>query len=295
MKNCEPFEILIKKLIAADISSEEMQRLQEHAAECPDCAGLLEAHESLQQMPQIIGTPEAQDFQQMRQAVLGRIRKTAAHPESRWAFLLKPAYAYSFAALLFVAGLFLGNRVMPEKQSAFLGQIRQVAAANDELRDMENSPYTYSNIRFKKQDGQKIALSFDVTTHLEMVGNREDPLVNEVLAQSLLNEPSVGSRLKAISYANSSMDSRVKQALIHTLQNDQSTAVQMKALQALSGNLSDRDVRQAFITVLQSDQPVTLRLAVIDYLAGQNIDPALWQELQDNPAIDVKLKNVINN
>ena len=101
------------------------------------------------------------------------------------------------------------------------------AASNRGLTDVEDSPFTLSNVSFRRVAGDRVALDFDVTTHLATVESTGSPLVREVLAQSLLNPATVGERLKAMSLAAGLPDPRVEQAVLFALRRDESVAVRL--------------------------------------------------------------------
>src|SRR5262249_47934263 len=147
------------------------------------------------------------------------------------------------------------------------------AAANRGLADVEDSPFTYSNVSYRRLAGDRVALDFDVTTHLATVESTRSPLVREALAQSLLNPASVGERLKAISFAASGREPKVEEAVLVAFRRDESVAVRLAALTVLVGRLDDDDVRSALIVALHDDPSVQVRLAALESLASHRVDP----------------------
>ena len=57
-------------------------------------------------------------------------------------------------------------------------EINAEAVANRNLSDVEDSPYTYSNVSFRRLNGDQVALGFDVTRHMEVVEPAGSDLVN---------------------------------------------------------------------------------------------------------------------
>jgi hypothetical protein len=68
------------------------------------------------------------------------------------------------------------------------------AASNRGISDVEDSPYTYSNVSYRRLDGDRVALEFRRHDYLSTVESVRAPLAREVVAQSLLNPASVGER-----------------------------------------------------------------------------------------------------
>jgi hypothetical protein len=146
------------------------------------------------------------------------------------------------------------------------------AAANRGLTDVEDSPFNYSNVSFRRVPGDRVALDFDVTTHLASVEPRRSPLVRDVLAQSLLNPSSVGERLKAMSFAAGELEPKLEQAVLFSLRHDESVAVRLAALTVLVSRLDEDDVRSALMAAMRDDPSVQVRLAALESLASRRVD-----------------------
>jgi len=187
-------------------------------------------------------------------------------------YLQRPEIA--IAALTLLVGFFLGRFMPPENQSrgSIMKQINLTASENKKLIDVQNSPYRYSNVSFNEVDSQNIALNFDVSTHMELVRPKSDPLVREVISQALLNPSHGGSELKAIAISESMLDKKIKEALIFSLHNAPMLAVRMKSLSTLTKYKNDPEVESAFIKVLQSEESVQMRLQALDYLEEARYD-----------------------
>jgi hypothetical protein len=190
------------------------------------------------------------------------------------------------AVLLFVAGLWTG-RVLSGHGAAgdggvtsrLVAAIGADAASNRELADVENSRFTYSGVSFRRLDGARVALDFDVTTHVRLVEPVESALVREVLVHALLNPSTTGARLRAMSYAAGAMEPKVREALIFAMHRDESLAVRLKALAILSDLLGEPEVQSAVLATLRDDESVPMRLLALDYLAAHRVDRARIREV----------------
>jgi hypothetical protein len=175
-----------------------------------------------------------------------------------------------------------------------------MADENTRFVDSRNSPYQYSNINFKELSGQEVAMSFDVTTHLEMVRKKNDPVVREIIAQSLLNPTNPGTELKAIAYSENMMDRKIKDALIFAMLNAPVLAVRQNAMGNLIKYEADNDINQAFLQVITKEKSIKMRLMALDYfdqnnITSENITAVLQDsDLKDSPAVRLKIRNYLS-
>lgn len=297
MAKCRKYEKLIKQLIGGEISREDESLLLRHTEACQHCRELVEAHHRLAADDLDLPDASEQDFVKVRQNVIRAIRNQADLRRIRWyhyiadhitALLTRPIVAAALAAILFLAGVFFGARndwlrqstSSPARQAEadFIKQLNYVAQQNTDLRQVENSPYLFSDVRIRDVNETQVALEFNVSTHLELVRDKNDPLVKEVVAQAVLNPAPLGNRLKAISYSEKIMHPKVKEALISALLRNDNLAVRLKALTSLAKYPSDPEIREALIRILNEDQSVQLRMMAIDYLTHQKLDT---QTLED--------------
>ncbi len=289
MKKCKSYENFLKKYIAGEISAADEKRLLVHIKTCESCGEIYQLHHSLVDKMVDIPLPEINAFTNMRDQVMRKIRLKRSQVAQPWYlkyldnfmyYLSKPAFASTFLVIVFIIG-FISRSLFLEKTTQskdyLLKNIKHTAMNNNNLRDMENSPYIFSNVQFREVDDQNIALSFDVATHVELVSLKNDPLVKEVLAQSLLNPEPLGTRLKTLTFAQEIMDPKIKEALIFTLKDDPDLAVRMRAMTSLMVYPDDQQIQEAFLQVLKEEQSVNMRLMAIDYLAQTNVNTQALQ------------------
>jgi hypothetical protein len=313
MKECKKYERLIKQFIANEIGDEDKKLLLEHIQQCKACKSLYEMHNQLE--THTIDFPEAsaEDYLKVRQSVIRSIRNKKAASDIKWyqyfsdrflSIFSRPAVTISFSVILFLIGFFLYPIILPSRgQSNFdlARQLKYTAQQNTDLQQVENSPYIFSDVRFKNVNGDQVEIGFNVSTHMELVRHKDDPLVKEVLAQAVMNPASLGNRLQAISYSEEIMDSKVKEALIFTMLNDNNLAVRIKAMTSLAKYPSDSKIQDAFLKILKNDEQVQLRLLAIDYLTSnlsneKNLEEIIRDLNQAKDAgIKYKLSQLIKN
>jgi hypothetical protein len=289
MKECKPYEKFFKKYIAGGISTAEEKRLLAHIKTCENCRAIYQLHQSLLDKNVDIPLPEIDAFRKMREQVTRKIRLKKTQVSKPWYlnfldnfmyYLTKPAFATLLLIAVFMVG-FLSRSLFFEKSEQskdyLLKNIKHTAMSNNSLRDVENSPYIFSNVQFREVDDQNIALSFDVATHVELVSSKNDPLVKEVLAQSLLNPEPLGTRLRTLTFAQEIMDPKIKEALIFTMREDPDLAVRMRAMSSLVVYPDDQQIQEVFLQVLKEEESVNMRLMAIDYLAQTDVNTQTLQ------------------
>ena len=268
MSDCARFEPMIERYLAADLDPRGVSELFAHAAGCDRCGGLLALHGDLTRSAANAPEPGDADLDLVQERVVRGIARRRIYRPWRMAAMA------AGVMLPFAFGLILG-RALPGagRPSRLIDALHAEAASNRGLTDVEDSPFNYSNVSYHRLDGDRVALDFDVTTHLATVESSRSPLVREVLAQSLLNPSSVGERLKAMSFAASEVEPKLEKAVLFALRHDESVAVRLSALTVLVGRLDDEDVRSAMMGVLRDDPSVQVRLAALESLASHRVDP----------------------
>ena len=311
MKEKKYIESLIKKLQAGDLSDEELNQLKDLITKYPEFEDFIDLHQKLAETQKAVKQPNAEQFSRMRSSVMRTLRnksmQTESHPildrlEELKNFFMRPEMAV--AALTLIIGFLLG-RFTPQLDTSenqnILSQIYTFATENKRLVDVQNSPYYYSNVSFKEMTNEQISLSFDVSTHMDIIRPKNDPLVREVIAQTLLNPANPGSELKAIAYSSSVLDRKIKEALIFSAQNAPILAVRIKAMSGLMQYENDVDVQHAFLGIFADEESIKMRLMALDYLKKSRIDKEKLQTVLEkidsgkNAAVIIKAQDYLDN
>lgn len=276
MSDCSRYESMLERYLASDLDAQGVSELLAHGAACEGCRRLLATHGDLTEAGAGVPEPDEADLELVQERVWRNIKRRRVRRP------LRVAAIAAGVILPFAVGLILG-RALPGRanggpSSRLMEALHGEAASNLGLTDVEDSPFTYSNVSYRRLAGDRVALEFDVTTHLATVESIRSPLVREVLAQSLLNPSSVGERLKAMSFAASGLEPKLEEAVLFALRNDESVAVRLAALTVLVGRLDDEEVRSALMAALRDDPSVQVRLAALESLTSHRVDPRLIRE-----------------
>ena len=275
-------ETLVERLLADQLDAEGWQRLLRYAESDPACREYVDLHHGLLESEDDVELPDDAAFGQMRRRVIERVglRRQASARRLGWRealmhFLRQPLLAGGMAAALLLTlglGWSLGHdpRLRSIDEDALLAQLDQEADGNHDLAGVEDSPFLLENVRFADAEGDRVALSFDVSRHVRVYRDRNDPLVKEALVQSLLNDRRAGSRLQAMDLARPADDPKVKQGLIFAMLNDSEPAVRQQAQSVLMEFESDPELETAFLTVLTDEASMHMRLRALEFLARQD-------------------------
>jgi len=311
MNKCKDYQILLEKLIAGNINDDEHSELKKHIDTCSECYELYTTNTALSKIENPTEKANEVDFNIMRQRVIESIEKRkensfSANLQKAIDLIIenikKPEYA--IAAITLIVGFFLGRALPPDENGitgGFLKQISSIAEQNTYFSDTQKSSYRFSNVSLKEMDNDKISMSFDVSTSLDVVREKNDPLVKEVLTQTMMDPENVGSNLRAISYSENIVDDKIKQALIYSMHNAPITAVRLKSMEGLLKYDLDPELQQAFVNVLLEEKTIKMNLMAIDYLTQNkyNADSlrVIMEEVnpQKSTAIFVRAKKNTKN
>ncbi len=310
MNHYRKIKKLIEKLQAGVLDPAGREQLNRYLEQQPDYKDLYLTHELLSKSLVPFPDADAEQFSRMRSEVLRIIRQNEEKVPGRLQLFIEKIHDYgsrpemAIAALTLIIGFFLGRALPPDANtftSDIMEKITVLAEENKKLEDIKKSPYIYSNVSMDEIGTNNISLSFDVTTHLDMVGKKDDPIVREVLAQYLLNPTNVGSKLKTIAYTEGIFDRKIKEALILSMNHAPVFAVRLKAMDRLYEYKNDPQIQDAFLHVLREEESVKMRLLAIDYLTTSQfpadaVQKALSEsEISKSPAVLIKAKKYIEN
>lgn len=281
MKECPEFQELIRKLVAGEISSSEWESLRRHAEACADCRHVLEIHQELSQDARRVPEPPDADFQVMRMNVMAHVLRRRDYPwwqtfwQDTWVFLrAQPVGAALLLAATLAGAGFAGRwSARPSRidDHLLMRTIQSQAATAAGVGGYWDAPFAYANVSARPLPAGQLALSFDVSWHVDLVTPQESDLAKDVLMNAILEPSSIGARLKAMGLTPRITDARLKEAVIFALNHDPNLAVRLKALEVLSQYPFDVTVQDALLATLKQDESVQMRFQALEYLAQQHV------------------------
>ena len=310
MDDCTKFFNQISDLRLRRLDDEDQEELFAHLATCRDCRDLMDFHDDLANASCEFGEVDSDALASVRQRVLGEILSkdgvsvATGKVVSLSAFSHRRLLAAAAAVVLLIGGFAAGRLVTGVNHNGrdlLVATLEDGAQDHQRLQDVEDSPNIISNVAVRSVGGGRVAMSFDVARHLEIERKITDPLVNEVLVHAMLDQSSMGSRLKAVSMAARAENTKVEEALVFSMLNDSDLPVRMRALEILADQSTSESVDQGLMQVLRHDESMQMRLLAIEVLATG--DPSGQRVLEDflktdeavEPAIAERLASFIQS
>ncbi len=288
------FKEMIQLALLDELNDDEMKKLHQHLIECGSCQT---EYDKLSKYLSVInqnksGTVddeflnEARDqfrrklnYDLSRQSILEKLFNIFR--KSIWLYK-RPALAGAFSL---IAGLFLGYLIFSPGKSSNLNLF-------GDNKNVNGGAAAITNVRFLNDsfNNGEVEFTFDAIRQVTMKGKLNDPSVQRILAEALVNEKNPGTRIQTVNaLANLSnkqpntasgqnnINPKVKSALLTALKYDGNPAVRIEALKALLKSSFDNDINEALLYVLQHDKNSGLRIAAINGLAsatqnGKTID-----------------------
>jgi hypothetical protein len=128
--------------------------------------------------------------------------------------------------------------------------------------------------------------------------HRELEATQQMVALSMLQQQSPSQRLEGVSWSTKlpTPDAKVMDALMHTLQFDNSVDVRLAALDALSRYSGRPEVRNNLVEALQTRQSPLVQVALIDLLVDMHDKNAVsqFQKFQKEPKLDPTVKKRVD-
>ena len=298
------FEELIKKYIADELTENEEKAFLAEAKGNRDAMDIVRMHQNLKSEKISFAMAENLAFKEMRLKTLNKVKirnnqKLKSVISISMDYLIGlfkiPAFNLAFALSMFLFGFFISR---PSTETELIESIYKTAAQSDDLQSSINAPYIYQNASFRELPNGKVTVNFDVSRHMEITRSRNDALIQDILAQSLLNSNSLPAKLRTISDTKITMHPKIKQALIETMLNDSHPIVRQKSLFSLMKYKNDKDIQDALIKLLSNEESVYMRLAAIDYLSNNDVDVSVLErslnsmETNNNSAVEHKIRQL---
>ena len=275
---------MIQLALLNELNDDEMKELHQHMIECNECQLEYERltkyyalinenkikdidesflHEAREQFNQTL------NYELSKQSVVEKLFNSVR--KFLWIYK-RPALAGAFSL---VAGFLIGYVIFSS------GASNTGLISGNNVSGESNPEIT--NIRFLNNGSLngEVEFTFDAVKQVTMKGKIDDPSIQKILAEALLNEKNPGTRIRTVnelaSRAVGPSNPKVKQALVTALKYDSNPAVRREALKALLEYPYDNEINNCLLYVLQHDNNSALRIAAINGLAsaklnGQNIN-----------------------
>ncbi len=263
-------DALIDALFEGRATPEEAARLLDGAGD-EELGELAELVETLARIDPGEEMPSVVKFADARQSVLDRIAASERPRASRTARWLPLAAALA----AFAVGLAIPRGTAePAPELTLTDLVARGAGAGT----AGESPFRYSNLRLREAGAGALAVTVDVEAQLDLVRPKNDPLVSDILANSLVSDDSLGTRLKAVRLAGGSP--RLREALASAALGDPEPSVRLKALERLiEEDVTSTETQEVLLAVLSREESVAMRLLALDAIEDDYLGSDLLESL----------------
>ncbi len=283
MNECPRVQDVIRTLVAGESSPSAREALLKHAETCPDCGQVLSIHVELTRAADTAAEPSASEFAVARMNVLmgtaqrAELRGRNGFWRQAWAFLKAQPVGAAILLLALLGGAALGGRWSARPSAVgdevLLRAIQTQAETSAGIDGFWDAPLAYSNVVARPLADDRLALSFDVSRHVDLVTPRESAVAKDVLVHAILDPSRMGAQLQAIGLTQEIMDPKLRDAVIFTLHHDPNLAVRLKAIAVLSEFPFDKTLQQAILTTLSQDVSVQIRMQALELLRARRVSP----------------------
>jgi hypothetical protein len=259
--NCAKVLDKLPLLLYGELSFDEEEQVEQHAASCESCRRELDAlrqlHESLDQAE---SAPPADLLQSCRRELRLRLREARAEARNRpwtarWAaWLTAPALLRPAGAFALLAVGFLGARLWNPAPEA--------------RPSLDSVPLAASRVRFVEpaKDGS-VRITLEETRQRQILGRVDDSRIRELLLAAAQDPGDPGLRVETIDLLKGqSLTADVRSALLSALRNDDNAGVRLKALEGVKPYAADPEVRRVLTEVLLHDDNPGIRTQAIELL-----------------------------
>jgi hypothetical protein len=294
------YKEMIQLALLDELNENDLNKLHQHLIECSECQA---EYDKLKKYYDIVEQNKAGEVDEMflqdarrqfrlkldydlsKQTIIEKVFNSIRR--NLWEYK-KPAFTGAFSL---AAGLFLGYLFFTPAGSLKISNISSnlgLTGGNTEI----------ANIQFVGSDSSngEVEFSFDEVRRVTMKGKLNDPSVQKILADALVNEKNPGTRIQTANalanqpMSNNKTNPKVKSALITALKYDGNPGVRMEALKALLNIPYDNVINETLLYTLQHDKNSGLRIAAINGLASAKLNGKIIGQ-EEMKVLNQKVKN----
>ena len=291
---------MIQLALLDELNDNELEKLHQHLIECSECQAEYDKLKKYYDVVDQSKTGEIDelflqdarrqfrlklDYDLSKQTILEKVFNSFR--KNLWTYK-RPAFAGAFSL---AAGLFLGYLLFTPDGSAKISSLTEnlgLAGGNAEI----------ANVQFVDgvSNNGEVEFTFDEVKRVTMKGKLNDPAVQKILANALVNEKNPGTRIQTANMlanqtmVNNKANPKVKSALITALKFDGNPGVRREALKALLSLPYDNEINESLLYVLEHDKNSGLRIEAINGLASAKLNGKIIGQ-EEMKVLNQKVKN----
>ena len=276
---------IINLSIYNELSEDEQAFLNVHMANCEECRTEYEQIQKLNGLLNNLKTSKidnqllSEARQELKAAInLEFIKKSLLdNIIEKLNMVLAPNYKLVFGSIILIlTGLIIGYFLFSPGINGISSQFINASQTDP----FEKNDIIITNLRFIDSDIKdgEISFTFNALKPVTMKGKISDPMIQKILAHSLLNEQNDGARIKTLNAISEQtknkklLSPKVKSSLITALKYDENPGVRREAILVLKKLPVDEQVIDAYLYVLKHDKNSGLRVEAINSLGETKVD-----------------------
>lgn len=253
--NCEWLRENAALLLYGELSMEEEERAEAHAAQCDACRHTLaqqrQIHALLDEAPLELPASLLTDCRRGLQASLQQQQKPSFrmklnHFFGADAWIWKPVAACALVAVGFYASKWQTQReIMDAMANAPAGELRLVRTTAD----------------------GEVEIAYETAQRKTVRGHKDDPAIQGLMLRAAREAEDDGARLATVEALRSQPQTpEVQETLLSVAQRDPSPTVRAKAVTALKEYAGEMVTRRGLVQVLRHDADTAVRAQAIDLI-----------------------------
>lgn len=303
MKECKKYRQWIWLALYDELPSDQKKVFEKHIKNCAECQlDYEEAEKAVKLLDQKIQVEPTQIQLDTNRSELHQrlIFDTQSRFQKSWRAKLwqivslefAPALRLATATALLIIGILIGNFVFRSTGSGFESSQKQIAELNKaNISNIESIQYDPST--------RQVSIKLNTINDMMIRGDVEKPEIQELLAQTLLNEDRPNIRLKTVRALQNThkIDEKVISALSEVIDKEENPGIRLKAVKLLTSipiTPSIKDVlTQVLVRVFLNDSNSAIRIEAFEGLSKVNngsVTPVIFSAAKNDSSEYIRAK-----
>ncbi len=291
--DCKKFQDILLNYDISEIPENILKKMEIHKNGCIDCSILWDDEIFFSQNYGNIPEPklDSDRVEKLHNKIMKTVRREMIidKPKENFSFWSnKIIVPIASAAATLVIGILVGRFILQNTQ-----EMNPTLTAYNVQEIIDNN--RLNDIKINEVSNATNDVSFDLSWNndTKIEGNRRDPNIQRLLAYALVKSNNPGIRLHSakIMEGMTSGDTEILNALIHSVKYDENPGVRLKALRALKNYSLNDNIRNTCIFILQNEESPAIRMEAIQILGqdnDQNVQIALQKAADNDKSEGVK-------
>ncbi len=273
--NCREFEENLPLFLYGELSGEQKEACEAHAAACETCRAALDETRRLHDV--LAGRPSREPSTEFLMECRQSLDEALDREQHGWgglfrawvaALRLRPASGFAGALALLIFGFGLGWGLRPRVETVTPAPSTSSASLAPTGEELQNARIKgISRVAPDPKTGD-VRITLDAERRVTIEGALDNDRIQSVLVYALKSYNNPGIRRDTLDALRvGAGQPKIRRALLYAMQNDPNVGVRLEALDAVKGLDWGPDLQQAFLDTVEHDKNDGVRVAAVDVLA----------------------------